>query len=64
MAEQNQIIVEPVVSSGASKGSRKQDNLTSCFAASPIYTGDMSNEERKKLHTMSHVSVINEVTSR
>ena len=50
MAEQNQIIVEPVVSTGASKGSRKQDNLTSCFAASPIYTGDMSNDERKKLY--------------
>jgi len=51
MAEQNQIIVEPVVQSGASKGSRKQDNLTSCFPSSPIYTGDMTNEERKGLYT-------------
>ena len=50
MAEQNQIIVEPVVSTDTSKGSRKQGNLTSCFAASPIYTGDMSNDERKKLY--------------
>tara|TARA_R110000803_G_scaffold54275_1_gene110956 strand:+ start:412 stop:909 length:498 start_codon:yes stop_codon:yes gene_type:complete len=50
MAEQNQIIVKPIVESGASKGSRKQVNLISCFAASPIYTGDMNDDERKKLY--------------
>ena len=37
MAEQNQIIVEPVVATGAAKGSRNQVNLVSCFPASPIY---------------------------
>jgi len=51
MAEQNQIIVEPVVATGAAKGSRKQDNLTSCFPGSPIYApGGISNEERKQMY--------------
>ena len=48
MAEQNQIIVEPVVASGAAKGSRKQDNLVSCFPSSPIHSGELKNDERKK----------------
>jgi len=47
MAEQNQIIVEPVVPGTNPKGSRKQVNLNSCFAASPIYMGELTNEERK-----------------
>tara|TARA_R110000868_G_scaffold280334_2_gene540459 strand:+ start:102 stop:599 length:498 start_codon:yes stop_codon:yes gene_type:complete len=50
MAEQNQIIVEPVIPGTSPKGSRNQVNLNSCFAASPIYTGDLSNDERKKLY--------------
>ena len=48
MAEQNQIIVEPVIASGDAKGSRKQDNLVSCFPDSPIHSGELKNEERKK----------------
>jgi len=50
MAEQNQIIVEAIVAPNAPKGARKQDNLTSCFAASPIYTGEIKDDERKKLY--------------
>jgi hypothetical protein len=52
MAEQNQIIVEPVVETGKAKGSRNQVNLVSCFPASPIYAaaGGISNDERKKTY--------------
>ena len=50
MAEQNQIIVEPVVATGKAKGSRNQVNLLSCFPASPIYAGGISNDERKQTY--------------
>jgi len=49
MAEQPQTIVQPAAPSSAPKGARNQQNLQNIFAASPIYNGDMSDEERKKL---------------
>ena len=48
MPEQNQIIVEPIIPGTSPKGSRNQVNLNSCFAASPIYAGELSNDERKQ----------------
>ena len=48
MAEQNQIIVEPVIETGKPKGSRKQVNLNSCFPSSPLYMASLKDEERKK----------------
>jgi len=50
MPSQNQIIVEPVQETGKDKGSRKETNLRSCFAASPIYKNEISNQERKELY--------------
>ena len=47
MAEQNQIIVEPVPESGAAKGSRVEVNLRASFAGSPIYNSSLTNAERK-----------------
>jgi len=51
MAEQNQIMVEPVsVNSPAAKGDRIDVNLRSCFAASPIYNSELTNQERKEYY--------------
>tara|TARA_B100000900_G_C20593934_1_gene722632 strand:+ start:1053 stop:1589 length:537 start_codon:yes stop_codon:yes gene_type:complete len=48
MAEQKQTIVQPAAAPNKAKGARNQSNLQSMFASSPIYLGDMSDEERKK----------------
>jgi hypothetical protein len=45
MAEQKQILVEPIIETGAQKGSRRQLNLNSCFSASPVYN-ELSDKER------------------
>ena len=48
MAEQTQTIVQPAVPPNKAKGARNQSNLQSMFPNSPIYSGDMTDEERKK----------------
>ena len=52
MAEQPQIIVEPAVSTGKPYGSRDDLGLASAFSASPIYAGDITDEERIKAFNM------------
>lgn len=47
MSEQPQIILEPPAASSSPLGSRNDSNLRSMFSASPIYTGDLSDLERK-----------------
>ena len=48
MAEQKQTIVQPAVPSNKPKGTRNQSNLQSMFPNSPIFSGDVTDEERKK----------------
>jgi hypothetical protein len=50
MAEQKQTIVQASPPANKAKGSRNQSNLQSMFASSPIYAGDMTDEERKKAY--------------
>ena len=47
MAEQKQTIIQPSAPPNKSKGARNQSNLQSMFPNSPIYNGDMSDNERK-----------------
>ena len=48
MAEQPQTIVEPSVPPDKAFGARKEQNLRSAFAESPIYKGELTDSERKK----------------
>ena len=48
MPEQPQIIVKPDPAPNKQFGARKDANLTSAFPNSPIYTEDITNEERRK----------------
>ena len=48
MAEQKQTIVQPAIPSNKPKGTRNQSNLQSMFPTSPVYLGDMTDEERKR----------------
>lgn len=48
MAEQKQIIVQPIVEKGSVLGSRKDLNVKSCFSASPIHLGEINDLERKE----------------
>lgn len=48
MAEKNQIIVTPIVSSNKKFGSRKEQNIKASFPASPIYSGEITDDERKQ----------------
>ena len=50
MAEQKQTIVQPAAPPNKAKGARNQSNLQSMFSSSPLYNGDMSDEERAKLN--------------
>ncbi len=50
MAEQRQTIVQPAAAPNKSKGSRKDLNIRSAFPDSPIFKGEMSDDERKKLY--------------
>ena len=50
MAEQRQTIVQPPPPPNKSKGARNQTNLQGMFPNSPIYSGDMTDEERKKTY--------------
>lgn len=48
MPEQRSTIVTPVPSTNKGKGSRNSENLRSAFPNSPIYTQEMTDEERRK----------------
>jgi hypothetical protein len=49
MAEQPQTIVEAALATDRAMGARKESNLRSSYPASPIYSGDVTDAERKKL---------------
>ena len=49
MPEQRQTIIKTQVPPNKSKGVRRENNVRSCFPNSPIHSGDISDEERKKL---------------
>ena len=48
MPEQRQTIVKPPIVTQKPKGTRKDNNLRSSFANSPIFKGEISDDERKK----------------
>lgn len=50
MPEQKQTIVQPTPPGNKAKGARNQSNLQSMFPSSPIYSGLISDEERKKAY--------------
>jgi hypothetical protein len=50
MAEQKQTIVQPATAANKSKGARKDINLKSAFPDSPMYKGEITDLERKKLY--------------
>ncbi|MGI9572003.1 MAG: hypothetical protein ACR2L5_01630, partial [Candidatus Actinomarinaceae bacterium] len=52
MPEQRQTIVQPSVPSNKPFGTRNESNLKSMFAQSPIYVGDVADEERKKSYQL------------
>lgn len=47
MAEQPQTIVEPAIATDKPLGSRNDTNLQAAFAASPIHSGELTDDERK-----------------
>ena len=47
MAEQPQTIVDPAVAVDKPLGARHEANLKSAYGASPIYKGDLTDDERK-----------------
>jgi hypothetical protein len=49
MADQPQTIVEPAASDDKPYGSRNGINLRASFSASPIYAGDVNDDERKEV---------------
>jgi len=59
MPEQKQIIVEPIISKESVYGSRKEKNIKSCFSASPIHLGEISNQERLETYVKLVKSEIN-----
>ena len=61
MAEQPQTIVQVPPPSESPLGSRNEINLQAMFAASPIYTGDLTDDERK--HTFQGDALDGVVTS-
>ena len=50
MAEQRQTIVQPPIASNKPTGARKDVNIRSAFPASPIFKGELTDEERKKIY--------------
>ena len=50
MPEQRQIILQQPVPLDRALGSSKPQNAKSAFSASPIHSGEMSDEERKNLY--------------
>lgn len=49
MPEQRQIILQTVPPSPKALGARNENNIKSSFPSSPIHSGELSDEERKKL---------------
>jgi len=49
MPDQRQTIVNTEVPSNKPKGARNDERVRAAFPDSPIYTGEMTDEERKKL---------------
>tara|TARA_B100001093_G_C26822931_1_gene1012706 strand:+ start:371 stop:868 length:498 start_codon:yes stop_codon:yes gene_type:complete len=49
MPEQRQTIVEPSAAPTKSKGARKDLNVRSSFPNSPIHSGELTDQERRKL---------------
>ena len=49
MPDQRQTIINTAPPTTKSKGSRKNINLKSAFASSPIHNGELNDEERKKM---------------
>jgi hypothetical protein len=47
MPEQRQIVVQAVVAPNKAKGARKDANMQSIYSASPIYGGELTDEERR-----------------
>ena len=50
MPEQRQTIVKTSVTTQKSKGTRKDQNLRAAFPNSPIFNGDLSDDERRKTY--------------
>lgn len=50
MAEQNQIIVTPNIAGNNKFGSRKEQNIRASFPESPIFKGEITDEERKQYY--------------
>ena len=50
MPEQRQTIVQPAAAPNKPSGARKDLNVRSAFPDSPIYKGELSDEERKKVY--------------
>ena len=50
MSEQRSTIVQPAAAPNKSKGARKDLNLRASFPDSPIFKGELTDEERKKLY--------------
>ncbi len=50
MPEQRQTIVQPAAAPKKSKGARRDSNLRSAFPNSPIFKGELTDEERKKTY--------------
>ena len=50
MAEQKQIVVQASAPANKPLGARNESNLQSMFSSSPIYNGDLTDEERAKLY--------------
>ena len=50
MPEQRQTIVQPAAAPNKSKGARKDANLRASFPDSPIFKGEITDEERKKAY--------------
>jgi len=47
MAEQPQTIVEPAAPTDKPYGTRSESNMQAIYASSPIYAGDINDDERK-----------------
>ena len=50
MPDQRQTIVQPAAAANKSKGARKDINLRAAFPDSPIFKGELTDEERRKLY--------------
>jgi hypothetical protein len=50
MPDQRQTIVKPSAAPNKDKGARKDANLRAAFPDSPIFKGELTDEERKKIY--------------